>query len=104
MSTVKGACAPRRGFPPSINWRQIEHQYGEYAGAEHVHNRWQHRLKPATIKGVLGTAKRCVEWAWRMTDMEVSGIHILLRCEVVYGRTRKLQQQGCSQKYLADEV
>jgi len=94
----------RRGFPPGIDWMQIQVEYSEYAGADHVHNRWHPRLKPATIKGVLGTAKRCLEWAWQTLDMEVSGIQVLMRCQVVYSRTTTLQQRGLSQKYLADEV
>ena len=94
----------RRGFPPSVKWRIIQLQYGEYAGAEHIHNRWQSRLKSSTIKGVLGTARRCLEWAWQRTEMEVSGIDILLNCEVAYGRTKMLQEDGRSQKYAADEV
>ena len=94
----------RHGFPRTIDWTKVQQDYQQYAAAQHVHNRWESKLKPSSISNVLGTARRSIQWAWQQTDVQIDGIDALLNCEIMYARTQKLKQEGRSPKYLADEV
>lgn len=94
----------RHGFPSVIEWSRVKAEYSQYAAAQHVHNRWQAELKPGSIRNVLGTAKRSIQWAWQWTNIQIGGMNALLNCEIMYARTQQLQKEGRSSKYLADEV
>lgn len=94
----------RHGFPCTIDWNRVQQEYEQYAAAQHVHNRWEGKLKLSSISNVLGTAKRSLQWAWQQTDVQINGLDALLNCEIMYARTQKLQNEGRSPKYIADEV